>query len=148
MFQSFLHTIIRHTNTYLKHTYTCKLNIITLQAHKYYCLAITLYFFSVSLFIVILILFCMICHILPHSLPACKVYGTIHGSILLFLCKETEVLCILCCLYLEPREVFLILMFTNLGVELEFIDCLLKYIFTLNFNTPFFKFLFLMMVQT
>ena len=71
-FQSFLHTNTRHINTYLKHTSMCKLNIITLQAHKYYYLAIILYFFSISLFIVILTLFSMVCHILPHSLPASK----------------------------------------------------------------------------
>jgi len=71
IFQS-LHTITRHINTYLKHTYMCKLKIITLQAHKYYYPAIILYFFSTSLFIVILILFSMLCHILPHSLPASK----------------------------------------------------------------------------
>jgi len=71
MFQS-LRTIIRYINTYLKHTFMYKLNIITLQAHKYYYLAIILYFFSISLFIVILILFSMVCHILPQSLPASK----------------------------------------------------------------------------
>jgi len=46
-------------------------------------------------------------------------------------------------LYLESKEVFLILMFTNFGVKLKFSYGLLKYIFTLHFNILCFKFLYL-----
>jgi hypothetical protein len=36
MFQSFPQIILKHKNIYLKHKYTCRLNIINLQAHKFY----------------------------------------------------------------------------------------------------------------
>jgi hypothetical protein len=50
-------------------------------------------------------------------------------------------------LYLEPKEVFLILMFANFGVKLKLRYCLLKHIFALYFNILCFKFLYLQTME-
>jgi hypothetical protein len=82
----------------------------------------------------------MVCHILPHSLPASKSVWYNSWFNLSFYVKKLKFYEFYVAYTWNPEKYFLILMFTNLGVKLEFIHCLLKYIFALHFNTPCFKF--------
>jgi len=53
---------------------------------------------------------------------------------------------VFCCVYLNPGEVFLILIFANFGIISKFKHCLLKYVLTLHSNILCFKFLYLLMM--
>jgi hypothetical protein len=83
----------------------------------------------------------MVCNILPHSLPASKSVWYNSWLNFSFYAKKLKLYEFYVAYIWNPEKYFLILMFTNLGVKLEFIDCLLKHIFALHFNTPHFKFI-------
>lgn len=68
-----------------------------------------------------------------------------YASWILLICKLASLTVFV--LYLESKEVFLILMFADFGVKLKLRYCLLKYILPLYFNILCFKFLYLQMME-